>query len=461
MHRALPMRVTTVLLALVPMSVCSLWAGPAIACPEGIATDISTDEAPSTQSPCMRDVDFSQSHRSFAIGYAIGAGGTSQSGIGNAASVFGGLDLAYGLQFGSDDAQPSYEVELTGGVTGQRVGGDVEATGLVTRGGARIGPAQMAASVLDEGRGNIAFFPLTMELAHTGELAARPRLSARPEMARSLYGRERVEIATRIVRVEGAGEKPQTAAPGLTVERKPTAWSIDFIPVHAGIDATMQTDARIETTIGGYMLGGEEHTSGFSLDFFGIEHRRIDLPMFTTSVDTLWVLRVDGVNPSTGSQYYVGWGEVLEMTGGEELGKRLDPENGSISIGGLGWFSKRREWGGFGAQYKREPFVTMTGEVALEDRISAEVYVPRALGLVASAFAAWTTRLVDGQLEHKSSAGVELGASYVKDGFTSKVGLEVGRSYYTVLDDEMPMSAGFGAAFGLTVQHTGRRAWMR
>jgi hypothetical protein len=103
----------------------------------------------------------------------------------------------------------------------------------------------------------------------------------------------------------------------------------------------------------------------------------------------------------------------------------------------------------------------MTGEVALEDRLSAEVYVPHALGLVASAFAAWTTRLVDGELKHESSAGVELGASYAHDGFTSKVGLEVGRSYYTALDDAMPTSAGFGAAFGLTVQHTGRHAWMR
>ena len=450
------MRFAMVVFALVP-----LWAGPAIACPVGIATEISTEEGPSTAAPCMTNVDFSTSHRSFAVGYAIGAGGTSQTGIGNAASVFGGLDLAYALQFGGDEEQPSYEVELTGGVAGQRVGGDVEATGVVTRAGARIGPAQMNASVVDVGRGNLAFFPLTMELAHVGELAARPKMSARPELARALYGRERVEVATRIVRVEGAGEKAQTGAPGQVEPKEPTSWSLDFMPVHAGLDVAMQAGARIETTIGGAMLGVEEHTSGASLDFFGLEHRRIDLPMYTTNVDTVWMLRIDGVNPQTGSQYHIGWGEVVDMPGRDELGKKLDPESGSVSIGGVGWFSKRREWGGFGAQYKREPFVTMTGDVVLEDRVSAEVYVPHALGLVASAFAAWTTRLVDGELKHESTAGVELGASYVQDGFTSKVGLEVGRSYYTVLDDAMPMSAGFAAAFGLTVQHTGRRAWMR
>jgi len=286
-------------------------------------------------------------------------------------------------------------------------------------------------------------------------------MSARPEMGGSLYGRGRVEMATRIVRVEGAGEKAETRAPGLVEAKSPTSWSLDFIPVRAGLDVAMQTGARIETSIGGAMLGVEEHTSGTSLDFFGLEHTRIDLPMLSTSFDTVWMLRVDGVNPETGSRYQVGWGEVIEMPGRDELGKKLDPENGSISIGGIGWFSKKREWGGFGAQYKREPFVTMTGEVALEDRVSAEVYVPRALGLVGSTFVAWTRRLVDGEIKHESGAGLELGASYLKDGFTSKVGLEVGRTYYSALDDAMPMSAGFAAQFGLTVQHTGRHAWMR
>jgi hypothetical protein len=409
----------------------------------------------------MTNVDFSRTRRTFEVGYAVGAGGTSQTGVGNAGSVFGALDLGYGLQFGGDEAQPSYEIELTGGVTALRVAGDVQATGVITRAGARIGPAQMNASIVDEGRGNLAVFPLTMELAHVGELAARPRMSARPEMARKLYGRERVELATRIVRVEGAGEKAQSGAPGQVEAKKPSSWSLDFMPVHAGLDVAMQDGARIETTIGGAMLGVEEHTSGASLEFFGLEHRRIALPMSTTDLATVWMLRIDGVDPYTGSQYRMGWGEVIGMPGRDELGMKLDPENGSISIGGVGWFSKRRAWGGFGAQYKREPFVTMTGDVALEDRLSAEVYVPRALGLVASVFAAWTTRLVDGELKTESTAGFELGASYAGDGFTSKVGLEIGRSYYTALDDAMPTSAGFAAAFGLTVQHTGRRAWMR
>jgi hypothetical protein len=172
------------------------------------------------------------------------------------------------------------------------------------------------------------------------------------------------------------------------------------------------------------------------------------------------MLRIDGINPFTGTRYYAGWGAVIAMPDRDELAHRLDPEEGNISIGGVGWYSARR-WGGFGAQYKREPFVTMTGAVALEDRVSGEVYVPRALGLVASVFGARTTRLVDDELRHESTAGVELGASYARDGFSSKLSVELGRSYYAALDGLAPDAAGFAANVGLTVQHSGGRTWTR
>lgn len=433
----------------------------ASACPETVATDVTTDEVPATTSPCMDKIDFSRVRQSLEVRYVVGAGGTSQSGVGSTATGYAGLELGYGLQFGGDDTQPSYEVELTAGAAGSRVGGNVSATGLVTRAGARIGPARMNESVIDDGRGNLAFFPLTMEIAHVGELAARPRLGARPELARSLYGRERVELATRLVRVEGAGELPQPGAPGQTRPKKPTSWAIDAIPLHGGFDIAMQDTTRSELTIGGSMLGVTEHTRGMSLEFFGIEHRRIDFPMAApTDLDTLWMLRIDGINPFTGTRYYAGWGAVIAMPDRDELAHRLDPEEGNISIGGVGWYSARR-WGGFGAQYKREPFVTMTGAVALEDRVSGEVYVPRALGLVASVFGARTTRLVDDELRHESTAGVELGASYARDGFSSKLSVELGRSYYAALDGLAPDAAGFAANVGLTVQHSGGRTWTR
>jgi len=455
---AAPMRFTALLLAAPLLSTKS-----ASACPDTVATDVSTDVSPSTSQPCsFGQIDFSRVHRVFEIGYSVGATATTQSGVGQVGSAFVGLDLGYGLQFGGDDEQPSYEVVFTAGAAGTRVGGDVAATGLVTKAGVQLGPAQMNASTLDTGRGNIAFFPLTMEIAHTGELGARPRLSARPELARKLYGRERVELETRIVRVEGAGEKAQTGAPGTTEPKKATSWAIDVLPLHSGVDIAMQDDTRFELTVGGALMGVEEHVTGAHLDLLGVEHRRIDLPMMgATDLDTVWMLRMDGTDPFTGSQYVLGWGEVVAMPDADKLREKLDPEGKTITIGGAGWFSQPRSWGGFGAQYKREPFVTMTGEVALEDRISAEVYIPRALGLTAKVFGARTTRLVGDELVHASTGGISLDASYSTEGFSSKLGLELGRTYYTDLDGALPETTGFGANLALTVQHAGGKAWRR
>jgi len=452
------MRLLSMLLV---MTAPMLLVSRADACPETVSTDISTAESPSTSSPCLNRVDFSTMRRAIELRYVVGAGGTSQTGVGTAASAFAALELGYALQFGSDDAQPSYEAELTAGLAVQRVGGDVSATGLVTRAGARLGPARVNQAVVDNGRNNFAAFPLTMELAHVGQLAATPRLAARPELARAQYGRERVAVATRLLRVEGAGDKPSTTAPGATPAKKPTSWAFDFIPLHSELDVAMQSTTRFETTLGGSLLGVTDHTSGARLDVFGIEHRWINLPMAPAmSLDTLWVLRLDGVNPHTGTQYSMGWGVVIAMPDRDELARRIDPEGGDLTIGGAGWFAERA-WGGFGAQYKREPFVTMTGAVALEDRISAEVYVPRALGLIARTFAARTTRLVDDELQHEMTAGVELDATYAREGWSSNVGLQLGRTFYTALDDAVPQTTGFAACLGLTLQHTGRRAWVR
>ena len=430
----------------------------AFACPD---QQVTTDEAPATSSPCAHEVDFSRVRRSISAGYSVGAGGTTQTGVGQTALTFAGLELGYGLSFGGDDDQPSYELEVSGEVSAQHLDGDVSTTGLVTQASARLGPAQITEAVVDDGRANFAFFPLTMELAHTGEMGALPRLGSRPELARSPFDRERLALSTRLVRVEGAGEKASTAAPGATLPKKPTSWALDFITLHGDLDVAKQSATRVETGIGGALLGVTEHTTQASAEVFGIEHRRIDLPMTgATNLDVLWMLRVNGVNPQTGSQYYVGWGAVIDMPDRDELAHRIDPENGDISIGGLGWFANRA-WGGYGLQYKREPFVTMAGAVALEDRVSAEVFVPRPLPVVARAFAARATRLVDNELRHDSTAGVQLDTSYARGGFVSRLGVELGRTFYTALDDTMPQSTGFAASAGLTVQHSGKRTWMR
>lgn len=449
--------------AVIVIAVLALTFDRAKACPvpTGIVTDVSTNDMPATTSPCITTVDWGSVRRMFEVGYSVGAGGTSRSGVGSAANAFAAVELAYALQFGSDPEQPSYEVELAGGVAAQRFAGAIDATGLVTHAALRLGPAHMVESSIDTGRGNLAFFPMTMELAHVGELAARPRISSRPELARSLYGRERVELATRVLRFEGAGQKASTSAPGDTLPIKPSAWAIDMLPLHTGIDAAAQDATRFETTVGGALFGVVDHTMGAKVDLLGVEYQHIDLSMTgPTSLMTVWMLKLDAVDPSTGTGYMMGWGEVVVPEELQAFAYKVDPESGNLTIGGIGWFA-HRNWGGYGAQYRRDPYVAMTGELGLEDRISGEVYVPRALGLVARGFWARTKRLVDNELVNDVTAGIELDASYARDGWSSNLGLELGRTFYTALDNAMPTTTGFVASVGLTVQHSGRRSWQR
>lgn len=436
----------------------------ATACPEAVPTEVVTDDGPTTIRPCQDEVDFSQSRRVFEARYVVGAGGLTRSGIGSTASAFAGLDLSYHKQFGSDPEQPSYEFELTAGAALHHTNGDVKATGLTTRGGLRLGPSRVTEALIDEGRANFAAIPTTMEIAHTGEIAARPRMSARPELARAQYHRERVELATRILRVEGAGTKAQTVAPGLTQVRKPSSWAIDIFPLHSGVDIAMQDSTRFDTTIGGAMMGVVEHNTGTKVDLLGVEYRRVDLAMTGPAyINTVWMLKLDGVDPNTGSQYYMGWGQLIWPEELHDFAYAIDPEAGELTIGGIGWYSKMRNWGNFGLQYKREPYVTMTGTIGLEDRFSGEVYVPRALGLVARTFVARTMHMAQGtsELESDVTAGIEVDASYTRAGFTSKLGFEVGRTYYTALDATLPETTGFAMALDLTIQHSGARAWTR
>lgn len=431
----------------------------AAACPS--ATDeVSTDHAPSTTA-CFTDIDWRSVRRLVEVRYALGASGEARSGIGNMASAFAALELALALQFGSDPAAPSYEIELAGGGAAQRYTGAVDATGLATRAGFRLGPARLAATIVDEGRTNAAFFPLTMELAHSGELAARPRIGSRPELARAQYNRQRVELATRMLRVEGAGEKPATTAPGATPPRRPSARAIDLFPLHAGIDVAAQDTTRVDATIGGSLLGIVDHDRGGKLDLLRLDHRHTELTMQgPVSLVTVWMLRLDGVDPGTGTGYRIGWGEVIVSDELADFARAVDPEDERLAIGGIGWYSERA-WGGYGVQYQREPYIAITGEIGLEDRVAAEVYVPRWWGLVGRAYGARTKRLAGDVLAHDVTMGLEVGATYAGPGWSSKLGVELGRTFYTMLDETLPTTTGFVASFGATLQHTGSRAWLR
>src|SRR5688572_9862564 len=135
---------------------------PADACPRRQDADLSgtTTDAPTTAS-CLA-FDWNQLRSVFELRYAVGLAGVTRTGIGGVASGYLALDLVYALQFGRDPEQPSYEIEVSGGATGHRFTGAVDANALVTRAGLRLGPARLDARIHDRGA-NIATFPMTLE----------------------------------------------------------------------------------------------------------------------------------------------------------------------------------------------------------------------------------------------------------------------------------------------------------
>jgi hypothetical protein len=233
--------------------------------------------------------------------------------------------------------------------------------------------------------------------------------------------------------------------------------------LYAGLDIAQQDATRVDVTVGGSLLGAIDRTRGASMDALRVEHRHIDLAMTgAVDIDTVWMLRIDGTDPATGAQYVIGWGELIVTDELRALASFIKNEDsGNITVGGAGWFSKR-DWGGWGFQYKREPYVSMAGQVGIEDRVSAEAHVPRAFNLIARAFGARTSHATDTEnLRHDLTAGVELDTTYTHGHWSTKVGLEVGRTYYTALDNAIPSTAGFGAAVDVSVQHTSTRTWTR
>jgi hypothetical protein len=374
-----------------------------------------------------------------------------------------GVDLEYTAQLGSTE-QAEYELAIGGGISAHAIVGSLAGTNLSTHARARIGPAPLVGSATDRERSNTVSFPFTFELEHGGDLAALPGLSARPDVLRAMYGRQRVAATTRAIRVEvgGSAEKRETERPvgpgGRT--RVPESAAIDVLPVRAEVEGTMQDGLRLETTIGGALIGVVGRLETGTLEVLGLEHRAISLPTDDhTAIDTVWVARFDYLNPRSGTRYFIGWGQVLEMPGRLELLRELDIDHDTVTIGGLGWFTNR-SWGGFGAQYRREPYVTMAAEPALDDRFTVEVYRPGAVDVVARWFGARTMRFAGGVWHRDMTFGLEADLTRRILGFDVTLHAEAGKTFYGPIDDARP-DVGFGARAALSVQRGGSHRWTR
>lgn len=371
-----------------------------------------------------------------------------------------GLGATYVATFGRA-GHAEYQLAASLGATLHHLAGAVDATGAGTHAELRVGPAIVADGDAENPRTNTVSVPLTFEISHDGELAALPRLSARPDVARARYGWQHVGLATRALRIEMEGSTKRSgevAGPG---GRVPVPMAFDLITFHADLDLTSQdAGRRVEGALGGALLEVATHggLSNLHVTFLELDHHEVSLTGDqSAAVDTVWMLRADLTSPRTGSRYHLGWGAIVEIPGRTELERDLDIDDGELDVGSIGWWHERA-WGGVGWQYQRTPYVTMAAQPAVEDRWSLETYRAGAIDVRAQAYVARTRRWIDDAWRLDTSGGVALDAHRRLADLDVTLATELGRSYYGALDGQAP-TPGFAARATLTIRAAADHAW--
>ena len=371
-----------------------------------------------------------------------------------------GVGATYVATFGRGGA-PAYQVAASLGAMVRRLSGAGDATGAGTHAELRLGPAIVADGDAQNRRSNTVSVPLTFELSHDGELAALPRLSARPDVARARYGWQHVGVATRALRVEmegGVTHGTRAVGPGA---RAPIPMTFDLLTFHADLDLTRQDDGqRVEGALGGALFEVAAHgaLSDLHVVFLDLDHRQVTLSDDqSATVDTVWMLRADLTSPRTGGRYHLGWGAIVDIPGRTALERDLDIDDGQLDVGSLGWWHERA-WGGVGWQYQRAPYITMAAQPAVEDRWSLEAYRAGAIDVRAQAFVARTRRWITDAWQRDTSGGVALDAHRRIADLDVTLATELGRSFYGALDGGAPI-LGFAGQATLTIRAATDRTW--
>jgi len=387
------------------------------------------------------------------LGYEASVTGSADgAGSGLAIASIGGL-AGYVMGIGED-----YTIAVDASVVARRIEGAVRASTLSTRAGLAFGPAALPPANQDGGR--YVWFPLSAEVEHEGDLAALPRLSDRPDVARAPYLWQEVAGATRLLRVEFADDGVDEDVPAEYQQPEDrSTGAFDVLPVRSSLAVTEQGGTRLDAASSLSMIGGLfRFPYQGNLDVFGVEQRLTRRPDGGTStVDVAWMVRAEMVNPATGSAYQMGWGIVLDSSGTRSPRPRV-VDHRPRHIGGFGLFTPRLA-SGVGVQYRREPYLAMDGEPALDDRFWVEGWwhVEKAT-LSGKGFVARTQRLHDGDAAGVWTGGVELDARRDVGPFDLGVRAEVGQTFYAVLDGAAP-TASFGARGALTVRRAAGHRW--
>jgi hypothetical protein len=442
----------------------------ALACAVRAASACPPHEVDGTQKSCVaaEPMHLGNLTHILDVSYVTGVRAVAATGQSSLVDTSVGLDLAYTAQLGPDE-RPEYQLGASIGATAHRIqGASVDTSGVATRAGVRLGPAPLVLADTAS-RFNAVWFPMAFEIAHDGDLAQLPRLSSRPDLKRAAYGRERVYATTQLVRIESGGDSVPASQPMGPGGRVPRSSAFDVLALEGAFDATMQDGTRMETMVGGYLLRAVGRVKeGLRLDLLGYEHRATKLADgASTHMGTFWVVRADYVNPSTGTHYFFGWGEVVSTPNLETFNRLLEahdgPENDdkeeALSVGGLGFWVDR-PWGTVGVQYRRDPFITIAGQAAIEDRGFIEATHHGVIRYTGRAFLARTLRLSGDELLEDYTAGVELDATKTLGGFDFAVRAELGRTFYAAVDNAAP-EVGFAANASLSISRSGSTRWSR
>ena len=390
-------------------------------------------------------LSFDRINHDLELAYAAELAGATSSASEAVLDASVSLGLTYRVVFGRR-GRAAYRVLVAASAAAHRLAGSVDATGTTTHAELALGAARFSEVDADHRHNNLVPFPFSFELVHDGELAAMPRLAARPDVRRDPYAWQRLELTTRAVRAEFDSD---AFASGSIVG--------DFLSLRAAVDLTAQDDRRIATTVTGAMVSFivDDPAESGTVDFAMVEQQWLELPDGErTDISTMWAMRVETSAPRDRGRLGASFGMAYFP---DATQRAFDPDGKGIIVGGIGWWHGRG-WGGIGWQYKRVPYITMAAQAALEDRLSLEANRTGAIDLRGQAFVARTRRLVDGGLQSDLSGGVALDAHRRLGGVDVTLSGEIGRSFYGALDGAAP-TPGLATRATLTIRAAGESAW--
>ncbi len=388
-------------------------------------------------------------------GYTAAAAGVSRT-EGAAAAVALTLEGGASVWSGTHDCEQAQELALDASVT-PRWEGPGPGAGATMAASLRYG----AAPHRDPDHAIVNWLPTSWELGYAGDLARRPALSDRADLARDVFDRFAVTIGTRGFRVETAdvcrpddhrqhcveGDGPTT----------PQSLAIDMGAFEGELALVDQDARRIEQQYAGALmrvaLREQVHAQ---VDLLRLDVDRTQIGDVVSEMWTVWPIRLDTTNPDTGTRYVIGYGMTdFQIDGVARPQVRTHRDR---AVGGIGaTFGPGPR--GVGLGWLRDAYLTMAAEPVLDDRLTAEGWVTvRGHALRARAFASRMERLEPAPMQAPVvwTAGGELGARRTIRGFDVDAMVEAGRSYYAVLDGAAPQ-AGLGARAQLTIARRGSR----